>query len=110
MPEASEYPRAAEIPESGTGMTMSASTGHSLANWRPKSIRTSCTLQPAIVLSGLAKYIYSKARESRDKDGNLTFISDKERIKLIKDMEVFELEKNKILKIDSLIKKGIIYE
>lgn len=58
----------------------------------------------------VAKYIYSKARESRDKDGNLTFISDKERIKLIKDMEVFELEKNKILKIDSLIKKGIIYE
>lgn len=57
----------------------------------------------------VAKYIYSKSRESRDKDGNLTFVSDKERIRLIKDMEVLELTKNKIVKIDNLIKKGIVY-
>ncbi|MEZ7820859.1 MAG: hypothetical protein QMB51_00965, partial [Patescibacteria group bacterium] len=58
----------------------------------------------------ISKYVYSKARESRDKDGNLTFVSDRERIKLIKDMEVFDLETNKTIKINSIIKKGIAYE
>ena len=36
-----EYPSAAGTPESGTGMTMSASAGCSMASWRPSCLRTS---------------------------------------------------------------------
>ena len=39
MPDASAYPIAAGVPDSGTGMTRSASTGCSLASRRPISTR-----------------------------------------------------------------------
>src|SRR5216117_2077806 len=36
VPDSSEYPSAALVPESGTGMTMSASAGCSRASWRQR--------------------------------------------------------------------------
>jgi hypothetical protein len=43
-----------------------------------------------------------KAKESRDKDGKLTFFRGKERIQLIKDMEVLNLETNEIVELNTL--------
>ena len=58
-----------------------------------------------------AKYVYSKARESRDIDGNLTFVRDKNRIELIKKLDVFELQSNQLTKIEELLSTGrISYE
>src|SRR3954464_8444629 len=54
MPEASAYPTAAGVPDSGTGMTRSASAGCSLASRRPISTRVACTPRPPIVGSGRA--------------------------------------------------------
>jgi hypothetical protein len=48
-------------------------------------------------------FVMSKFRESRDHDGNLTFVSDDARIKMIGDCDVFDLGKNKICKINELI-------
>ena len=39
MPLSSAYPTAAGVPDSGTGITRSASTGNSRASWRPISTR-----------------------------------------------------------------------
>jgi len=46
---------AAATPESGTGTTRSASTGDSLANWRPMASRLACTERPKTTLSGREK-------------------------------------------------------
>ena len=54
-PEASAYPIAAGVPDSGTGMTRSASAGHSRASVRPTSTRTECNLRPEIMVSGRAR-------------------------------------------------------
>ena len=50
---------AAGVPDSGTGITRSASTGYSAASCRPTSTRVACTPRPAIVVSGRARYTYS---------------------------------------------------
>jgi len=56
MPLSSEYPRAAGTPESGTGMTRSASTRDSRASCLPNSFLISLTFwPPKILLSGRAK-------------------------------------------------------
>jgi hypothetical protein len=47
-------------------------------------------------------YILSKARESRDPDGHLTFVSGEDRLRLISDMQVFDLERQKLLRLSDL--------
>ena len=46
---------AAGVPDSGTGMTRSASAGYSAARRRPTSTRAAWTLRPAIEVSGRAR-------------------------------------------------------
>jgi hypothetical protein len=48
-------------------------------------------------------YVESKIRESRDTNGQLNFISGRDRIKIIQDMEVVDVERNEILKIKEII-------
>ena len=48
------------MPDSGTGITRSASTGASIARRCPMRPRTAWILCPAIVVSGRARYTYSK--------------------------------------------------
>jgi hypothetical protein len=50
-----------------------------------------------------AHYVYSKFKESRNLDGNLTYIRDKERIKLIQDLEVLNIENNELMLIKQLL-------
>ena len=59
MPDCSEYPIAASIPESGTPITTSASTLLSSASSAPALFRASCTDVPSTIESGLEKYMYS---------------------------------------------------
>ena len=47
-------------------------------------------------------YVESKFRESRDKNGNLTFISGKKRLETIKEMSVINLETESVEKIADL--------
>ncbi len=51
------------------------------------------------VLSVEAAYSPSNYRESRDKDGNLTFITADKRLEVIKGLPVYEVEKQVIEKI-----------
>ena len=55
MPDCSAKPSAAPTPESGTGITMSASTGCSSASRRPSDFRAWYTFCPQRVVSGRAK-------------------------------------------------------
>ena len=56
-----------------------------------------------INLNSQEAYVKSKYRESRNKEGELSFISSHdEGVKLIGDMEVLDLEKNEIVKIKEL--------
>ena len=48
-------------------------------------------------------YVESKFRESRDQNGQLTFMHGKERLEIIKHLEVFDLESNSTVLIKSLI-------
>ncbi len=59
MPDCSANPIAAGVPDSGTGITRSASAGCSRASRRPTSTRAAWTLRPEIVVSGRARYTYS---------------------------------------------------
>ena len=59
MPDSSAYPIAAGMPDSGTPITRSASTGCSRARVRPMATRAEYMLRPAITLSGRARYTYS---------------------------------------------------
>src|SRR5690349_13032579 len=59
MPLASAKPIAAGVPDSGTGMTRSASAGCSAASRLPTSTRVACTPTPEIAVSGRARYTYS---------------------------------------------------
>ena len=52
----------------------------------------------------LFNHTNSNIRESRDKDGNLNYLSGSERIKNIFECEVFDLNENKIVKIQNLFK------
>src|SRR5438045_3130257 len=62
MPLASAKPIAAGVPDSGTGMTRSASAGCSAASRRPAATRVACTPRPEIVVSGRARETYSNRR------------------------------------------------
>ncbi|HHQ4556603.1 hypothetical protein [Aeromonas hydrophila] len=58
-----------------------------------------------------ARYVYSKARESRGQDGALTYLRDAQRIACIEEMEVWDLDTSATVKISSLLAQGrIIYE
>lgn len=58
-----------------------------------------------------ARYVYSKARESRGPDGSLTYLRDLERITYIADMDVYDLDVSDTVKISSLLEQGrITYE
>ncbi len=48
-------------------------------------------------------YIRSKFRESRDKNGELTFLTHDERLKEISDMKVYDIEKDAMIKIMELL-------
>jgi hypothetical protein len=48
-------------------------------------------------------YVESKFRESRDEKGRLNFISGRDRIKIIQNMEIVELEKNERIKIHEIM-------
>ena len=69
MPERFEYPIAAALPESGTGMTQSPSTGLSSASRRPRASLDSCTGRPKTIESGREKYTCSKTHCEREMDG-----------------------------------------
>ncbi len=56
----------------------------------------------------IAKYVYSKARESRNKKGDLTFKRDLARIECIKDTAVYDLDSKKQVSIEQLLKEGLI--
>ena len=51
-------------------------------------------LAPVTVTEG---YVESRFRESRDKYGRLTYLAGKDRLKLIEDMEVYHVEKNRMV-------------
>ena len=48
-------------------------------------------------------FVNSKFRESRDDKGSLTFLSENERLNIIKDCQVYHIEKNKNMYIRELI-------
>lgn len=47
-------------------------------------------------------YVISKFRESRDENGNLTFLSGNQRINSIQDCDIYNLENKKLMKIKEL--------
>jgi hypothetical protein len=47
-------------------------------------------------------YVESKFRESRDKDGNLTFLRGNERLEAIKDMQVVDIRKSRLASIKDI--------
>jgi hypothetical protein len=55
------------------------------------------------VLSIKEGYVESRYRESRNKLGQLTYISGKDRLNEIKDCEVYDVEKNELITINKLI-------
>lgn len=59
-----EKPCAAAVPDSGTELTISASTGCSIANCLPHCNRTAYTICPSNILSDRAKYTYSKIQNA----------------------------------------------
>lgn len=59
-----ENPCAAAVPDSGTELTISASTGCSMANCLPHCSLTAYTICPSNMLSDLAKYTYSKMQNA----------------------------------------------
>jgi hypothetical protein len=48
-------------------------------------------------------YVESKIRESRDEKGQLNFISGRNRIKIIQNMDVVDVERNEVIKIRDII-------
>ena len=54
-------------------------------------------------LSAAAAYVRSHFRESRDEQGNLTYISHEEGLRLIADMQVFDLDSNSLVKVGTPI-------
>jgi hypothetical protein len=60
-------------------------------------------VRPCGVQEGYAK---SKYRESRDAEGGLTFVAGEERLKVIEDMPVYDLEKRRVIKIKDLDDPG----
>lgn len=56
-------------------------------------------IRPSSVQDG---YVKSRYRESRDAEGKLTFVAGKERVNIIKDMPVYDLEQGRVIKIKDL--------
>lgn len=56
-------------------------------------------LKPLRIESG---YVKSKFRDSRDRQGQLSYLSGEERLEVIKDMLVYDLEKNKLVRLGDL--------
>jgi len=61
-----------------------------------------------LITTPLEKFNEQQAKESRDKQGNLTFVRGGNRLNIIKNMEVVNLETNEIIKIQSLKDSGDI--
>ena len=51
----------------------------------------------------------SHIRESKDRNGNLTFVSGIERLRLMEDMNIYDIEKDNIVKIRELYAKELGY-
>jgi hypothetical protein len=47
-------------------------------------------------------YVKSRFRDSRDAEGRLTFVGDEERLKVIDDMPVYDIERKRLVKIKDL--------
>lgn len=62
--------------------------------------------KPFKVLDYKNGYVQSKFRDSRDINGNLSFISGSNRIKEIYDMDVLDIKSGKIVKIKELFEKS----
>jgi hypothetical protein len=56
-------------------------------------------IHPSSVQGG---YVNSRYRESRDSEGRLTFVADKDRVKIIEDMPVYDLEEGRVVRIKDL--------
>jgi len=54
-------------------------------------------------LSAEEGYVYSRFRESRDQSGALTIVNGPDRLRVIQEMEVFDIERNQLTKIASYI-------
>jgi len=50
-----------------------------------------------------AGYVEARYRESRDRNGNLTYLSGKDRLKEIKNMKVYDVESNKVYQLKKII-------
>jgi hypothetical protein len=50
-------------------------------------------------LSAEEGYVPSRFRESRSRAGELTFVSGQDRLRVIQEMEVFDVERNQLIKI-----------
>ena len=61
-----------------------------------------------LITTPLETFNEQKAKESRDEQGNLTFVRGSNRLNIIKDMEVVNLETNEIIKLQSLNDGGDI--
>ncbi len=56
-------------------------------------------IKPVSIESG---YVKSKFKESRNAKGHLSYVSDDDRLKIIEDMFVYDIEKNALVKIKDL--------
>ncbi len=54
------------------------------------------------VMTSSEAYVESKIRESRDENGKLNFLSGSARLEAIKDMPIYDIDQDKILKISEL--------
>ena len=52
-----------------------------------------------------AGYVRSKFRESRDINGQLTFLRGDERLRMIQDMPIYDIERNATVSIKALFKR-----
>ena len=51
-------------------------------------------------------YVESRYRESRDAEGRLTFVAGRQRLKIIEDMPVYNVENGRVVKIKDLDEGG----
>jgi hypothetical protein len=67
-------------------------------------VRKDCS-GPFQKISAKDGYVESKIRDSRSPSGKLTFLSGKERLKEIEEMEVYDIESKSIVKIQDLFRE-----
>jgi hypothetical protein len=56
-------------------------------------------------LSPSEGYVHSSVRESRDKKGNLTFLSGRDRLDLVKDMPLFDVETSRVVNLGGILQQ-----